>query len=146
MSDVIELYSDTCDFDELAEPDREYPVLVKVTTTHVLWVMADSPAEAEQQLAGDYEGDVYDSLNPQNSVDSELDVTAPDKFDIQCGADSTFHADGPRDYGRANEYGPWRPGEPQSYRWRTWSGDAVRFVERDMAEALAKLEAKAAGR
>lgn len=140
-----ELYSHTCDFEALAEPDREYPVLVTVSTMHVLWEVASSAAAAEQQLALGYDGDVYEALDSQNTADSDLAIKAPDKFDIQCGADSTFHASGPRDYGRATEYGPWRPGEPQTYRWRTWGTGHVEHVERDMAAALAKFETKEAG-
>lgn len=145
MSGVYaELYSDTHDFDELDEPDREYPILVTVSTTHVVWIEADSPAAAERCANDD--GHIYEDLNSQNSAGGELIAKAPDEFDVRCGADTTLHADGPRDWGHANEYGPWRPGEPQSYRWRTWGKDQAAFVERDMAEALAKFEAKAAAR
>lgn len=54
------------DVDDLAQPDTAYPVIVKTVQEHVVWVEADSAAEAYEQLSD--ESDWYERIDERTTL------------------------------------------------------------------------------
>lgn len=125
-------YSETSAFENLDAPRTEYPVIVTDTRTHVVWVEADSPAEAERYA----QYDTYELVNSENFVDGGMSSKAPDKIDVEVWGDSWLSPAGPSSYS-GTVFGPWRLEEPRTYGWRNWAADHVARVEARMAEAAA---------
>jgi hypothetical protein len=55
VPEVIEKFSETCEFDELEQPERFYPVVVEVTRTYVVWQSGEDYADAVRIAKNDPE-------------------------------------------------------------------------------------------
>lgn len=116
---TAELFSETCEFDRLADPERFYPVAIQVTETYIVWVDADSPQEAASSIKDSPE----EWLEGERPVEAEVsDVTEPYPWAVDEWNSNNGHRD----------YGPWRFGEPHTHYL------ARRYREECIAAAMAK--------
>lgn len=109
-------YSDTCEFDDLDEPARSWPVVVETVQRHVVWVEADSPAEAARHITDDPTD--YLKYDPENALGGDWSVREPDRWEVR-----DIYADGWYGDTLGQQHGP--------VRACTECGDVAHQVERE---------------
>lgn len=121
---TVELFSETCEFEAMPQPERMYPVVITVTEKYLVWAWADDAAEALRNV-NDCDTDYLDGERPFTA--EVTDVEEADDSDVECAR---------VEKGGDRFFGPWRPGEPPWLRPRTESDRA--YVERCIAAEMAE--------
>lgn len=70
-------------------PEDSFPVMVEVTTTHVIWVAADDQEAAVKAVERD--GSWYERIGPESAVDHAMAASSPHRYDWEWRVYSGGH-------------------------------------------------------